>query len=218
MAKTQKETSRNRTESRLVAGTYGGDRKTQSELYAYCLKYFRANYRAVFFAPETEAEEIFQNSFVTLWENIERGKIRTKDGMVTDKSGEPLKCSLLTYFMGIARIKYREWAREHTMYTNLDNVSGQDTREETFAYGVTDMLYDPDDNRMIDIIADIISHMSERCGEILSKFYYERKDLDTILQEIPTIDSKNALKTKKHKCMESLRTSAKEIYNKFLNS
>ena len=80
------------------------------------------------------------------------------------------------------------------------------------------MLYDSEDNNMLDIIADIISHMSKRCNEILSKFYYEEKDLDTILQEIPTIESKNALKSKKHKCMESLRSSAKELYLKYLNS
>ena len=80
------------------------------------------------------------------------------------------------------------------------------------------MLYDSEENTMLDIIADIISQMSERCREILSKFYYEEKDLDTILSEVSTIDSKDALKTKKHKCMESLRKSAKDIYNRYLNS
>jgi hypothetical protein len=45
-----------------------------------------------------------------------------------------------------------------------------------------------------------------------------KKDLDTILSEIPTIENKNALKTKKYKCMEALRNSAQNIYNKYLNS
>ena len=81
-----------------------------------------------------------------------------------------------------------------------------------------DMLYDSEENTMLDIIADIISQMSERCREILSKFYYEEKDLDTILSEVSTIDSKDALKTKKHKCMESLSKLAKDIYNRYLNS
>jgi hypothetical protein len=81
-----------------------------------------------------------------------------------------------------------------------------------------DFLYDSGDNAMIDIIADVISQMSPRCNEILTKFYYEEKDLDTILSEIPTIENKNALKTKKYKCMEALRNSAQNIYNKYLNS
>ena len=89
-----------------------------------------------------------------------------------------------------------------------------DTTKKQYA----DMLYDSEENKMLDIIADIISRMSEQCSKILSKFYYEGKDLDTILIEITSITSKNALKTKKYKCMESLRNSANDIYRNYLNS
>ena len=193
-------------EARLVAGMYDKNRKIQSELYAYCSRYFWANYRGVFFADEESATEIFQNTFIAMWENIERRKIY-------------LSGSILTYFMGIARIKYLEWVREHPTYADPETEMGRKIKEEGFdAQQYINMLYDSEDNKMLDIIADVISHMSERCCEILSKFYYEEKDLDTILLEIPTIDSKNALKTKKHKCMESLRTSARNIYHNYLNS
>ena len=154
-----------------------------------------------------------------MWENIERRKIYVSDGRVMDKNNEPLSGSILTYFMGIARIKYLEWVREHPTYADPETEMGRKIKEEGFdAQQYINMLYDSEDNKMLDIIADVISHMSERCCEILSKFYYEEKDLDTILLEIPTIDSKNALKTKKHKCMESLRTSARNIYHNYLNS
>ena len=81
-----------------------------------------------------------------------------------------------------------------------------------------DMLYDSGENLMLDIIADVISHMSQRCSEILTKFYYEEKKLETILKEMPTIESYDALKTKKNKCMNSLRKSAREIYKRKINS
>lgn len=220
MAKTiQMRTSQQEKEARLVAGMYDKNRKIQSELYAYCSQYFWANYRGVFFANEQAAKEIFQNTFVAMWENIERRKIYVSEGRVMGKNNEPLSGSILTYFMGIARIKYLEWGREHPPYVDLDAENGGKTKNERFdAQQYINMLYDLEDNKMLDIIADVISHMSERCRVILSKFYYEKKDLDTILLEIPTIDSKNALKTKKHKCMESLRTSAKNIYHNYLNS
>ncbi len=79
------------------------------------------------------------------------------------------------------------------------------------------VLYDEGDGAMLDIVCDLVAGMSDRCGEILTKFYYEEKDLDTILEELPTIGSKNALKTKKYKCMEGLRNAAKEVYHKYLN-
>lgn len=220
MAKTiQMRTSQQEKEARLVAGMYDKNRKIQSELYAYCSKYFWANYRGVFFADEESATEIFQNTFIAMWENIERKKLYVSDGRVMGKNSEPLSCSILTYFMGIARIKYLEWVREHPTYADPETEMRRKIKEEGFeALQYINMLYDSEDNKMLDIIADVISHMSERCCEILSKFYYEEKDLDTILLEIPTIDSKNALKTKKYKCMESLRTSARNIYLNYLGS
>lgn len=212
-------TSQQEKEARLVAGMYDKNRKIQSELYAYCSKFFWANYRGVFFADEESATEIFQNTFIAMWENIERKKIYVSDGRVMGKNSEPLSCSILTYFMGIARIKYLEWVREHPTYADPETEMRRKIKEEGFeALQYINMLYDSEDNKMLDIIADVISHMSERCCEILSKFYYEEKDLDTILLEIPTIDSKNALKTKKYKCMESLRTSARNIYLNYLGS
>ena len=61
MAKTiQMRTPQQEKEARLVAGMYDKNRKIQSELYAYCSKYFWANYRGVFFADEESATEIFQ--------------------------------------------------------------------------------------------------------------------------------------------------------------
>lgn len=220
MAKTiQMRMQQQEKEARLVAGMYEKDRKVESEMYAYCSRYFWANYRGVFFADEETATEIFQNAFIAMWENIEHRKIYASESKVMGKNDEPLSGSILTYFMGIARIKYLEWAREHPAHTDPETEMGQKIKEEGFDIEqCMHMLYDADDNQMLDIIADVISHMSERCSEILSKFYYEEKDLDTILLEIPTIDSKNALKTKKHKCMESLRTSARNIYHNYLNS
>ena len=220
MAKTiQMRTSQQEKEARLVAGMYDKNKKIQSELYVYCSRYFWANYRGVFFADVESATEIFQNTFIAMWENIECRKIYVSDGRVMGKNNEPLSGSILTYFMGIARIKYLEWVREHPAYEDPETEMGRMIKEEGFdAQQYINMLYDSDDNKMLDIIADVISHMSERCCEILSKFYYEEKDLDTILFEIPTIGSKNALKTKKHKCMESLRNSAKNIYCNYLNS
>ena len=220
MAKTiQMRTSQQEKEARLVAGMYDKNKKIQSELYVYCSRYFWANYRGVFFADEEAATEIFQNTFIAMWENIERRKIYVSDGRVMGKNNEPLSGSILTYFMGIARIKYLEWVREHPTYADPETEMGRKIKEEGFdAQQYINMLYDSEDNKMLDIIADVISHMSERCCEILSKFYYEEKDLDTILFEIPTMGSKNALKTKKHKCMESLRNSAKNIYCNYLNS
>lgn len=206
-------------EARLVAGMADKRRRTQYELYAYCSDYFWDNYRGVFFAEENAAAEILQNTFIAFWENIERRKIYVEDGIVMGKDNKPLNGSILTYFMSIARNKYLEYGREHPVYADPETELGRLLRAEGFDPNeYIDMLYDSGENLMLDIIADVISHMSQRCSEILAKFYYEEKKLETILKEMPTIESYDALKTKKNKCMNSLRKTAKEIYKRKLNA
>ena len=189
-------------EARLVAGMADKRRRTQYELYAYCSDYFWDNYRGVFFAEENAAAEILQNTFIAFWENIERKKIYVEDGIVMGKDNKPLNGSILTYFMSIARNKYLEYGREHPVYADPETELGRLLRAEGFdPNDYIDMLYDPGENLKID-----------------TKFYYEEKKLETILKEMPTIESYDALKTKKNKCMNSLRKSAREIYKRKINS
>lgn len=205
-------------EARLVADVRAGVRRAENDLYVYCSDYFWRKYRGVFFVGEEEAAEIFQDAFIALWEQIEWGRLVCLDGKIIGKNGMPLTCSILTYFMGIARFKYLEWARDHAeaFRDPGDEILEEDvTRLE--AKEMAAMLYDEGDGAMLDIVCDLVAGMSDRCGEILTKFYYEEKDLDTILDELPSIGSKNALKSKKYKCMEELRNAAKEIYHKYLN-
>ena len=78
-------------------------------------------------------------------------------------------------------------------------------------------LYENSSDILLDILTDVIAHMSARCNEILTKFYYEGKSLDRILEETPSIESKNALKSKKNKCMNILRVTANNIYDRYIN-
>lgn len=204
-------------EAFLIAGMKE-NYSTQYKLYAYCRNYYRTHYKGVFFIEDSWAvEEIFQNSLIKLWEDIENGKIYAEGDVVMGKDGKPFTGSILTYFMSIARFKYMEWVRENPTYADPEVEQIHEIqKKDKIAY---DILYDDDDENKVmqNILADVLSRMSERCREILTKFYYEEKDLDMILLEIPSIDSKNALKTKKHKCMENLRHTANEIYQRYLN-
>lgn len=212
-------TPKQENEARLVSGMADKDLSMQYELYAYCSDYFWDNYRGVFFADEKAAAEILQDTFIAFWENIERKKIYVDDGIVMGKDAKPLNGSILTYFMSIARNKYLEYVREHPVYADPETELGRLLRKEGFNPNeYTDMLYDSGENMMLEIIADIISHMSPRCSQILIKFYYEEKKLEIILKEMPTIESYAALKTKKNKCMNMLRKSAREIYYRKLKS
>ena len=217
MAKVIRLETQQQKEARLIAGMCDGNQLAQYELYEYCADYYCEKYRGIFYATEEAVEEIFQSSFIKLWENIECGKVYVEDNVVKGKDAKPLSGSIRTYFMGIAKLKYLEWLREHPIFADPETEMGKKVRAKGFdEQEYMDMLYGDSNNIQLEIIADVISKMSERCYEILTKFYYEDKNLDRILEEIPSIESKKALKTKKHKCMENLREVANETYRRYL--
>lgn len=199
-----------------VEGVLNRDPLMERALFNHCKKYFDENYKGVFFVDDENKDDIFQNSFIALWDNILRGKIYVENGILKGKEGKAFTGKLTTYLMGIARLKYLEWTRENSSGEHCADEEIQQREQELEQY--RKYLYDSDDEWMIDIISDCISHMSERCNEILTRYYYEEKSLDDIMLELPTFASKNALKTAKYKCLESLRESARFVYSRYVNA
>lgn len=198
-----------------VEGVYRHDSFMERALYNFCEQYFNENYRGVFFVGEEHKMEIFHEAFITLWEKIERRKIYVEDGELKGKNGVPFTGKLTTYFMGIAKMKFMEWVRTHHIGTDVEAAERKQKAKDSEIY--KEMLYDEGENAMLEIISDCISHMSERCNQILTLFYYKEMSLDDIMIELPTFASKNALKTEKYKCMENLRKSAQQIYHRYIN-
>lgn len=199
-----------------VEGVFTRDPVMERALYYHCKRYFDENYKGVFFVGNEYKDEIFQEAFITLWEKIMNKKIYVDDGELKGKGGDAFSGKLTTFFMSIARLKYMEWARENLHADTDEEDRGNRQGQETKLFQA--LLYDSDDETMLEIIADCISKMSKQCNQILTMFYYEEKTLDDIMTELSTFESKNALKTRKYKCMEELRKSAKSIYHRYLNS
>lgn len=204
-------------EAEIVGGVAQRNPSAENKLYDYCADYFYSKHNSIIRADWDVLEEIFQNSFIKLWEIIENHKIRVEAGVIVGKDGKPLRGSIRSYFMGIAKLKYLEWCREHYPYSNLDERTRNLILANSFVEeDYMEMFYGDSDNIQYEIIADLLPQMSSRCYEILTKFYYEGKKLDRIMQEIDSIQSKDALKSKKHKCLEGIREVANETYRRYL--
>lgn len=200
------------SDAAFVQGVKNQDPVIQKCLYLHCKKYFSEHYRAVFFAPDDVRDDIFQNTYMALWENIERGKISVKDGVVTGKEEKPLTCSLMTYMMSIAELKYKEITRQNEREDRFADLEARNSR--LFREPAEQNDWSPDDERAgkLEAISDCIAVMSERCRQILTLFYAENKKLDEMLSLLPTFTSKDALKTAKNKCMAKLRATSKGLY------
>ena len=203
------------SEAAIIDGVYRRDQKMGYKLYVLCREYYEDNFRGVFLIDEDSEQDIFQNTMITLLEKIDSKSIYANNEELYGKNGEKFTCSLTTYFMGIAKLKYKEWVRYHPIVIGLESDSRKSTIKNNDISLYREMLYGEEENSQLSIIADCVSKMSARCSQLLSLFYYEEKDLDEILKVINTYKSKDALKSEKYKCMKSLRESANSIYERF---
>lgn len=200
------------SDAALVEGMYHHDPRVEQAIYDHCRKYFYDNYRGVFFVSNENSHDIFSEAFITLWQNINKKKIYVEDGVLRGKEGKAFTGKLTTYFMKIAKLKYLEWVKETTFVPYTD----EEMTKLRQLY--KDLVFDDgqdDDEAKYRIIEECVSHMSERCCQILTMFYYERKTLDQIMDELPSFSEKDALKTAKYKCMQKLHDSANAIYNQY---
>ena len=106
--------------------------EVERTLFFHCQQYFNDHYQSLFFVDEEPRKDIFQESFIQLWQNIERKKIYVEDGSLKGKKGEEFEGSLTTYLMSIARLKYLEWVREEAKYRLKfkNNKDHEDVEEE----------------------------------------------------------------------------------------
>ena len=133
--------------------------------------------------------------------SVLRAKESTPVDTLKGKDGNTFSGKLTTFFMSIARLKYLEWAREN-LHQYTDEEEEQHRREQEMELFKT-LLYDSDDETMLEIIADCISKMSKQCNQILTMFYYEEmslKEIAYVTESIPTTIASKLSRTRKKLC------------------
>ena len=199
---------RNYTDTDYVNGMKSGNKKIQSHFYNQCRDYFNQTYSKLFFTDNEQKNDIFEDSFIILWQKIEHGDIIAKDGVVMTKDGKQMKCNLTTFMMSIAWNKFREYARRHREKLFEEMFSSAQQTIISFAE-----KHDEDiESIKYEIISTCIAKMPKRCCQILTMFYYEGKKLDSIMVELETFTSKDALKTAKNKCFSTLKNNVLQQY------
>ena len=186
------------------------------KFYNECRKYFISSYRAVF-SREDIKEDIFHQSFVKLWTEIETRRIFLDESdniLRRDRRGNirNLTCNLKTFLIDIAKNDYRDWLRN-------DRFELED-EFESFAHMIevqsAIIPNESSESLQEQIVANCVFDLPPRCKEILTMFYYDDMSLDEIIQARGEKNtSKNGLKTGKYKCMETLKSKVKDMYNKY---
>lgn len=139
--------------------------------------------------PEA-AVDIYQDSFVILFENASSGKLQS------------LSSSLKTYIFGIANNKINEFLRKDQKTVNLDDQSY--IKEEITHLDLEEQVL----NSKQQVLRVAFDQLGERCKNIISLFYLD----GLTIKEIMTVEnytSENTVKAQKSRCMKQLKELTK---------
>lgn len=206
------------TDADMIAAVLSRDNVRLERIYDDCHSYF-CRHAGAFFISEANLDDIFQDSLLHLWREIETQRIQIVEGVIcrwSDGEAKPMTSSFKTFLMAIAKRKH--WEQQRRQQTeSLDALAGIEAIDiiATARYGEQLPEEDAEQAARERIVSDSILNMSPRCREILTLFYYEQRTLDDILMHREANTSKTGLKTSKYKCMQRLREMVQAQFKRY---
>lgn len=200
------------TDIEIVEAYQTGDKKIQQFWYEKCRSQFgkgTSNYPGL---SDPAREDLFQDSFIILWEKMESHRIYIRDGRVnvSSKKGDNVVPDMIGYFMRIVKNKYLEMFHGGKFTLPLNEVITS-SKDDFFG----ELYWDEDPEVEKDrIVSQCLLSLPKSCQEILTMYYYEKKSLEQILQERPENTSYDGLKSRKSKCMTNLKKRITESFAK----
>lgn len=157
---------------------------------------------STFGLSKNDCEDIFQESSIILYQQIEDGKL------------DNLQYSLYTYFIGICKNKAHETLRKNGKTVNLSFEIGTKGNEVNMDK-VEDILYSIEDNesrraeKQLEV-QKVVASLPHPCNELLWAYYRDSLTVKEMTQMFGYA-SESALKVTKHRCCEKFRKRFSEL-------
>ena len=155
---------------------------------------------------EDECADVFQDSLVILWKNINENKVDSKD----------LGLSSSTYFMTICRNKTMELLRSKSKYTTTPYEINPNKDHHDYQEDQVEIILSLEDARenvqkeKEALVRDIVKNLPSPCNELLWGYYGDGHSMK-MLAEMFNYASENAVKVTKHRCCEKFRIRYSEM-------
>lgn len=200
------------TDIQIVEAYQNGDKRAQQFWYDKCHSQFGIGTSNYIGLTDYMRDDLFQDSFIILWEKMESRQIYAADGYIhaISRHGDGIVPDLLGYFMRIVKNKYLELYHSGKYIIPINEVVTS-SKEDFFE----ELYWDEDPEVEKDrIVSQCLLSLPKSCFEILTMFYYEKKSLEQILIERPENSSYDGLKSRKSKCMATLKERITESFVK----
>ena len=147
---------------------------------------------------EDDCKDIFQESFIILYTNIQNGKLHE------------MTASLSTYFMSICKNKALEFLRGSSRSVNVDSemslslMDGEIKTEKIEALLALDEGDSALEAQKEELVQSIVKDLPSPCNELLWGFYRDNLSMKS-LAEMFNYSSESSVKVTKHRCCEKFR-------------
>ena len=169
------------------------DQRTMSRCYSRFKPDFEKNLVFSYnYLPTHYLDDVYQDAFIQLGENIMSGKI-TED---------TLNVPIGAYLYGIGQNIAKEYVRK---YGAADEQTDLEEADSLFVPEDDNNYFSLDDRKLI---RKYVNEMKEPCADILTKFYFDDYTLFSI-SILRGYSSEDSAKTQKHKCFTKLRNAIK---------
>ncbi len=138
----------------------------------------------------SDAEDIFQDSLVVLYNQIKQGELK-------------LNCTIKTYLYSICRNLWLKRLRKGKKEVALTD------QMETIPIN-PEHLEDIDGDERSHTIAKLLGSLGEDCRDILLHFYFERMSMREIARKM-NLSSEQVAKNKKSNCMKNLKKKIADV-------
>jgi RNA polymerase sigma factor (sigma-70 family) len=135
---------------------------------------------------DDDVKDIYQEAIIATWLNINDGKYQPKEGS-----------ELGGYIFQIARFKWLDKLKSKASKTTMRLLNDE------AAHQLADSNNDNEPEEDIAYLQSLYQKLGDKCRSILTRFYYEKKSLEEIGQELQYDAS--TLRTLKYRCMMQLR-------------
>lgn len=158
-----------------------------------------------FAVSKTECEDIFQDSFIILYQNAQEGKL------------DNLTASVSTYFMAICRNKTMELLRTKGKYIHAP--IDDDTQKSTpfLESKINKVLSFDGDDASIEqkeaLVRDIVKDLPSPCNELLWGFYRDGLSMKDLAERYG-YSNENTVKVTKHRCCDKFKKRFTEMLHK----
>lgn len=155
---------------------------------------------------EDDCKDIFQESFIVLYNNIQAGKL------------DNMTASLSTYFMSICRNKALEMLRGTAKSVNVDSemsltlMDGEVQLDKIEALLALDNGDEAIEAQKEELVRTIVKDLPSPCNDLLWGFYRDNLSMKS-LAEMFNYSSEGVVKVTKHRCCEKFRARYNELCN-----